>query len=49
MRKFSWRWIPHSLSDAQKVGHVGAAKEMLRILHESEANEFNGVAAGDES
>jgi hypothetical protein len=36
MRKFSRRWLPHPLSDAQKVTSVEAAKEMLRILHESE-------------
>jgi hypothetical protein len=31
-RTFSRRWVPHSLSDAQKVARVEAAKEMLRIL-----------------
>jgi hypothetical protein len=31
MRKFSRRWIGHSLSDAQKVALV-VAKAMLRIL-----------------
>jgi hypothetical protein len=29
MRKFSRRWAPHSLSDAQKVAHVEAAKGKL--------------------
>jgi hypothetical protein len=36
------------LSDAQKVARVGAAK-MLRILQQSETNDFNGIATGDES
>jgi hypothetical protein len=26
--KFSRRWVPHSLSDAQKVTHVEASEEM---------------------
>jgi hypothetical protein len=37
------------LSDAQKVAHVGAAKEILRILQESETSDFDGIATGDES
>jgi histone-lysine N-methyltransferase SETMAR len=49
MRKVSWRWIPHSLSDAQKVARIKAAKEMLRILEESETIDFNGIATGNES
>jgi hypothetical protein len=28
---------------------VEAKKEMLRILHESETNDFDGIATGDES
>jgi hypothetical protein len=31
MRKFSRRWVPHFLSDAQKVARVEAAKETLRF------------------
>jgi hypothetical protein len=37
------------LSDAQKVARVEAAKEMVRILQESETNDFDGIATGDES
>jgi hypothetical protein len=48
MRKFSRRWVPHSLNAAQKVARAEAAK-MLRILQESETNELNGITAGDES
>jgi hypothetical protein len=36
------------LGDAQKVARVETAK-MLRILQESEANDFNGIATGGES
>jgi hypothetical protein len=48
MRKFSRRWVPHSLSDAQKVAPIEAAK-MSRILQESEKNDFDDIATGDES
>jgi hypothetical protein len=37
------------LSDAQKVALVEAAKETLKVLHESETNDFDGIAAGEES
>jgi hypothetical protein len=36
------------LSDAQKVARVEAAKETVRILQESETNDFDGIATGDE-
>jgi hypothetical protein len=37
------------LSDAQKISRVEAAKEMLRVMQESEINDFDGVATGEES
>jgi hypothetical protein len=37
------------LNDAQKVAPVEAAKETSRILQESEINDFDGIATGDES
>jgi hypothetical protein len=49
MKKFSLRGVPRSLSGAQKIARVEAAKEMVRILQESEANDFDGIATGDES
>jgi hypothetical protein len=49
MRKFSRRWVPHCLGDAQKAARVEAAKEMFKILHESERNDFDAIATGDES
>jgi hypothetical protein len=49
MRKSSRLWVPHSLSDAQKVARVEAAKEMLSILQKSETNDFDGFATNDES
>jgi hypothetical protein len=44
MRKFSRRWVAHSLSHAQKVARVEAAKEVLTILQDSETNGFDGIA-----
>jgi hypothetical protein len=49
MRKFSRRWVPHSLNDAQKIAPVEAAKETLRILQESETNDFDDITPTDES
>jgi hypothetical protein len=49
MRKFSRGWVPHLLIDAQKVAWVEAVKEMLKILQESEKNDFDSIATGDES
>jgi hypothetical protein len=37
------------LSDAQNVACVDAAKVMLRILQESETNDFDSIATSDES
>jgi hypothetical protein len=37
------------LSDAQQIARVETAKEMFRILHESETNDFDGIATGDQS
>jgi hypothetical protein len=49
MTKFSRRWVPHSLTSAQKVARVDASIEMLRTLSESDTNDFDGVTTGDES
>jgi hypothetical protein len=48
LRKFSRRWVPHSLNDPRKFARVDAAKEMLRILQESETNDFDDIARHDE-
>jgi hypothetical protein len=49
VRKFSRHWVPHSLSDAQKVARGEAAKEMVRILQMSETNDFDGATIGGNS
>jgi hypothetical protein len=37
------------LNHAQKVAPVEVAKEMLRILQQSETNDFDVIATGDKS
>jgi hypothetical protein len=49
LKKFSWRWVSHCLSPAQQVAPVEASTEMLRIIHESEMNHFDGTATSDET
>jgi hypothetical protein len=48
MRRFSRRWVPHFLSEAQEAARVEASKEMLRILQDMEENKFDGIVTGDE-
>jgi hypothetical protein len=40
--------VPHSLSSPQKAARVEVSEAMMRILQESEANHFHGIATGDE-
>jgi hypothetical protein len=47
MRKVSRCGVLHSLTFAQRVARVEGSIKMLRILQESEANEFDGVTTGD--
>jgi hypothetical protein len=49
MIKCSLRWVPHFLSPAQKVARVEASKTILRVLQDTESNDFKGIATGDES
>jgi hypothetical protein len=49
MRKCSRCWVPHFLSAAQKVARVEVLKTILRVLQDAESNDFEGIAAGDES
>jgi hypothetical protein len=48
LEKFSRRWVPYFLSPTQKVACIEASTEILRILHESEENHFEGITTGDE-
>jgi hypothetical protein len=49
MKTFSLRWEIHLQSLGQNYARVEALREMLRILQESEANHWDGIATGDES
>jgi hypothetical protein len=49
VRKCSRRWVPHFLRPAEKVVRVEASKTILRALQDSESNDFEGIATGDES
>jgi hypothetical protein len=49
LENFSQRWLPHFLSAAQKIIDVEASTKMPRILHELQENNFERIAAGDES
>jgi hypothetical protein len=48
-KKFSRNRVPHCLSVGEKVAHIEASTEMLRILHKLEENYFEGITTGDES
>jgi hypothetical protein len=49
MRKFSWCWVAHFLSPAQRVACVETSKLVLRVLQDAKSNEFEGIATDDES
>jgi hypothetical protein len=49
MRKFPRRWVPRSLSLAQKIAGVAASETILRILQDAESNNFEEITTGDES
>jgi transposase len=49
LHKYTRRWVPHLLDDAQKNHRTLAAIEMLALLREREEVEFDGLVTGDES
>jgi hypothetical protein len=49
LKKFSRRWVPKFSAPAQKVARTEASTEILRNLHESEENHFEGISTGNES
>jgi hypothetical protein len=49
LRKFSRRWVPHSLSESQKVDRIRKARHMLDFLQEQTDKSFNYIMTGDES
>jgi hypothetical protein len=49
MKQLSRRYVPHSLSDAQKDTGVEASEEMLRILQSSKTDGFDGITTSHKS
>jgi histone-lysine N-methyltransferase SETMAR len=49
LRRFSRRWVPHSLSPAQKVDRMQMSFDLLTLLHEQEKFSFSRIVTGDES
>jgi len=47
MKKVNAHWIPHELSDQQKMRRVGVAREMLHVLNN--VRYFSTVLTGDET
>jgi hypothetical protein len=49
LQKFTLRYVPHLISDPQKVTRVEASTELIQILNDFEADSFDGITTGDES
>jgi transposase len=49
LKKFSRRWVPHLLSDAQKKLRVDASRQLLSMLGMYAEYNFEGITTGDES
>jgi hypothetical protein len=49
LRRFSRRWVPHSLSDSQKADRMTMAISMLGVLNRQAAFSFSRIVTGDES
>jgi hypothetical protein len=49
LQKFTRRWLPHGLSDPQKMTRIEASNEPLQILNDLEADFFDGMTTGDKS
>ena len=49
LRKINARWIPHLLTDEQKISHVLNAKKLLKMLPEYSKKSFSKLVTGDET
>jgi hypothetical protein len=49
LKKFTRRWVPHTLSDPQKVMKTEESNKLLQILNDLEPDSFDGITTGDES
>jgi hypothetical protein len=43
------RWVPHTLSDRQKVERFDVSTDLVQILNDLEADSVDGITTGDES
>jgi hypothetical protein len=48
-KKSTRRWVPHTLSDPQKLKRVETSADLLQILNDLQADCFDGITTGDES
>jgi histone-lysine N-methyltransferase SETMAR len=48
-QKYTLKWVPHDLSQSQKLERVTASRELLRVLQENRGNNFADIITGDES
>jgi len=46
LKKFNFRWVPHQLSEAQKLKRVECSRELLRVLQDTP---HRNIVTGDES
>jgi hypothetical protein len=49
LRRFSRRWIPHSLSEARKANRTAIAIDLSSVLHRQANHSFSRIATGYES
>jgi hypothetical protein len=49
LRRFSRKWLPHSLSESQKADRVAMATNLLNLLREQAQFSFSQIVTGDES
>jgi hypothetical protein len=49
LKKFTRRWVLHTLSDPHKLTRAEALNELLQILNDLEADSFDGITTGDTS
>ena len=48
-KKYSKKWLPHLLTNEQKLKRVQESEELLKILKADEPNNFANIITGDES
>jgi hypothetical protein len=49
LRKLSRRWVPHSLSECQKIERATQSRLLLDLLQRHQTADFNAIATEDES